>query len=157
MGASLVFEASAFDPEDRGLRPEALNWTSSLDGDLGTGEEIRTRSLSAGRHTITVTATDSDGLSASTSFQVEVDDSVIQALPKPETEAAVAGIFERLALGLDPAPAASPLPGAPSPAGPSSPDPGLVVGLLVLLLGGVAGGSWLVRQRSLKGSKIREN
>jgi hypothetical protein len=48
-----------------------FSWTSSLDGELGSGEEV-TLSPSIGLHEITVTVTDSEGASNSTVFSLEV-------------------------------------------------------------------------------------
>ncbi len=55
----LLGEAS--DPEDGALTDTALEWTSTLDGALGTGEALTIDTLSAGSHTIQLTATDSGG------------------------------------------------------------------------------------------------
>jgi hypothetical protein len=54
------------DQEDGVLAGEALVWTDSVDGLLGTGEE-RWAPLSPGRHTVTLTATDSEGKTATAS------------------------------------------------------------------------------------------
>ena len=51
--------ANAVDPEDGVL--DNVRWHSNLDGYLGRGNTIETRSLSPGEHTVTATATDSDG------------------------------------------------------------------------------------------------
>ncbi len=56
---SITFEGSGSDPEDGELTGGALVWTSDLDGRLGTGESVTTSGLSPGRHTITLTVTDS--------------------------------------------------------------------------------------------------
>jgi hypothetical protein len=61
-------QASASDAED-GDVSASLNWSSSIDGALGSGTGITTR-LSEGQHTITVTATDSRGKAASVSRSV---------------------------------------------------------------------------------------
>jgi len=100
-------EASAFDVEDRALPGESIRWSSSIDGDLGTGSELATRALSAGRHVITASATDSDGLEGSATYELEVDASVVEPLPGADMQERMAEIFERLGAGLDPAPSAS--------------------------------------------------
>ena len=56
----IAFNGSGNDTEDGNLVGASLVWTSSTDGLIGTGTSV-TRSLSAGGHTITLTATDSDG------------------------------------------------------------------------------------------------
>jgi hypothetical protein len=54
----------AYDPED-GLLPEAsLVWTSDRDGMIGKGNRVELKSLSPGTHTLTLTATDSQGQKA---------------------------------------------------------------------------------------------
>lgn len=51
---------TAYDREDGQLTGDDLRWTSTLDGDLGRGSQV-SATLSPGQHTITLTATDSDG------------------------------------------------------------------------------------------------
>ena len=70
--APILFSGTAEDPEEGSLQGESLVWESSLDGLLGTGGSIQRDDLSAGSHTITLTATDSEGLAASGSIQVVV-------------------------------------------------------------------------------------
>jgi hypothetical protein len=60
-GANVSFEGNATDTEDGSITGAALVWTSSLDGTIGTGESFSTTTLSGGAHTITLTATDSQG------------------------------------------------------------------------------------------------
>jgi len=50
-----------YDWEDGDLAGEALAWSSSLDGALGSGDDLYLRDLSAGEHTITLDVADSDG------------------------------------------------------------------------------------------------
>jgi hypothetical protein len=103
---SLVrLEASAFDLEDRALPGESIRWSSSIDGDLGTGAELATRALSAGRHVLTATATDSDGFEGSATHQLEVDGSVVEPVPGAALVASMDRIFAALGAGTDPAPA----------------------------------------------------
>jgi hypothetical protein len=70
LGDSILFSAEVSDSEDL---PSAvsLQWTSDLDGELSTqgptssgSAQFSASSLSAGQHTVTVTATDSDGLTS---------------------------------------------------------------------------------------------
>jgi chitinase len=50
----------ANDPQDGALTGAALVWTSDIDGQLGVGEQLDF-TFSLGTHTVTLTATDSDG------------------------------------------------------------------------------------------------
>lgn len=68
----LSLQATGYDPEDKALADEAYNWTSNLDGALGTGERLVIHNLSPGWHTITVSASDSHGNSANDSVNVYV-------------------------------------------------------------------------------------
>jgi hypothetical protein len=67
-----VFAGTAWDPEDGRPSQEALVWSSSRDGALGTGYSANTQILSRGVHIITLTATDSDGATGSASVTVTV-------------------------------------------------------------------------------------
>lgn len=60
LGEEVTFEGSAEDLEDGTLTGVSLSWNSDVDGDLGTGTSLVVSDLSAGPHTITLTATDSD-------------------------------------------------------------------------------------------------
>src|SRR5438552_9869731 len=60
LGTTIAFSGVATDVED-GDVSAALQWTSSLDGALGTGPHISSSSLRIGTHTITASATDSSG------------------------------------------------------------------------------------------------
>jgi len=71
-GASLSFEGTGSDPEDGALSGASLKWTSSLDGQIGTGGSFTTSALSVGTHTITLTATDSQGAQGADQIQVNV-------------------------------------------------------------------------------------
>jgi hypothetical protein len=59
-GTPLWLQGYAYDLEDGTLQDTALRWSSSRDGNLGTGSQVLV-SLSPGEHVITLTATDSDG------------------------------------------------------------------------------------------------
>ena len=88
---AISFSGSATDPEDGALTGAALVWTSDIDGELGTGESFTSNTLSAGAHTITLTATDSEGLSASESVTLNVAKAVLSMpvdLSIPYTESA---------------------------------------------------------------------
>ncbi len=73
LGASVTFTGSGTDAEDGPLSGAALGWSSSLDGALGTGASLPTSALTAGTHTITLTATDSGLLTGTTAIVVRVN------------------------------------------------------------------------------------
>ncbi|HEX2166053.1 MAG TPA: hypothetical protein VHG09_02335 [Longimicrobiales bacterium] len=77
-GAEVAFSGSASDPEDGALAGAALVWTSSLDGQLGTGGSLSRDDLSTGTHTIRLAATDSHGDSAAATISITVQ-------PPPDT------------------------------------------------------------------------
>jgi subtilisin len=68
-GASITFAGTAFDPEDGEL--SKLNWTSDLDGEIGTGGSL-TAVLSDGPHTITAAVTDSEGAEGKDSVTITI-------------------------------------------------------------------------------------
>lgn len=70
-GLPLLLRAAAFDPQDGVLQDTAVRWSSSKDGELGSGSELVTR-LTAGFHLLTVRVTDSQGLVASAQEEVVV-------------------------------------------------------------------------------------
>jgi len=115
-GQTVVLEGVGFDLEDGIIDDSSLFWTSDRDGELGTGSALAV-TLSEGQHTITLTATDSDGNTVQTSIVVtavrdttppsppsnlsaiQVDTSIrLTWLPSPEED--VAGY--RLHLGEGP-------------------------------------------------------
>ncbi len=80
-GTSVAFSGTATDPEDGALTGARLSWRSSLDGVLGTGSPFSTAALSVGAHTITLTATDSGGRSASASIALTVRQAPVNVPP----------------------------------------------------------------------------
>jgi hypothetical protein len=67
VNVAIPFIGVANDPQDGMLGGASMVWTSSLSGQIGTGTNFNAP-LSAGTHTITLKATDSDGNSASASL-----------------------------------------------------------------------------------------
>jgi len=60
-GAMITLKGMGYDLEDGQLGGEALSWTSSISGNLGTGQLLHLTSLPEGTQAITLIATDSDG------------------------------------------------------------------------------------------------
>ena len=76
--STVLLHCSAWDLEDRGLTGASVVWSSNIDGQIATGRVTSTADLSVGTHLITVTATDSDGQTASDRTRVTIID---RALP----------------------------------------------------------------------------
>ncbi|MBN2006427.1 MAG: IPT/TIG domain-containing protein [Anaerolineae bacterium] len=70
-GAPIYLTGGAMDNQDGALAGAALRWSSSRDGELGTGETLDAR-LSVGMHVLTLQATNSAGLSDTTSVTLTV-------------------------------------------------------------------------------------
>lgn len=71
-GGAIFFSGLGYDPEDGSLTGTDLVWTSSIDGQIGTGDTLSTSDLSVGIHTITLTCTDSGGATGSASVSITV-------------------------------------------------------------------------------------
>jgi hypothetical protein len=71
-GATIGFSVSAYDPDTGSMPDASLTWSSDLDGAMGTGEQLPFSGLSAGTHTITLTADDGQGGVVSDSVQVAI-------------------------------------------------------------------------------------
>lgn len=74
-GDDILLTAEVNDPQDGSLPEENIRWTSNISGELGYGSELIVENLTAGCHTITVTATNSAGLSSSATISVQVGSS----------------------------------------------------------------------------------
>ena len=84
-GQRITFSGSATDPEDGALTGAALEWSSSRDGELGTGASLEVNTLSVGTHTVTLRATDSGSRSATSTVSVTVN-TVPTLPPVPGTQ-----------------------------------------------------------------------
>ena len=71
VGTSVTFSGTATDVED-GTLSGSLTWTSSINGNIGSGASFSTSSLSAGAHTITASVTDSGGAPGSAAITLNV-------------------------------------------------------------------------------------
>jgi len=76
-----LLKASGYDEEDGSLGFNAYSWISSVNGNLGTGAHVvlSANQLAPGTHTITVTATDSSGLTATATTSIII--SRVNTLP----------------------------------------------------------------------------
>jgi hypothetical protein len=72
VGQPVGFSATANDGEGGDLTA-SLRWTSSRDGAIGSGGSFVTSNLSAGIHTITATARDASGQTATRSFAIQIE------------------------------------------------------------------------------------
>jgi hypothetical protein len=77
LDVGIVFRGSAYDPQEGEiLEGQRLVWTSDRDGEIGRGTTLFVRrSLSAGQHVITLTATNNQGQVASNSVILSVSSS----------------------------------------------------------------------------------
>ncbi len=71
-GDRVRLRCDASDLEDGDLDGNSVVWTSDRDGTIDTSCEVDTRQLSRGDHVLTVTATDSDGNTASDSIEITI-------------------------------------------------------------------------------------
>ncbi|MBV6466022.1 MAG: hypothetical protein PGMFKBFP_01320 [Anaerolineales bacterium] len=72
-GANVTFTGTANDLQDGNLSVN-IQWSSSIDGALGTGSSVSTNALSVGIHIITAQVTDSDNLTSTKTIRVYVTD-----------------------------------------------------------------------------------
>lgn len=82
-GVAVTFEGNADDPEDGPIPAESLAWSSSLDGELGSGDTISTDSLSVGIHVISLVATDQNGAKTAANITLQVNGKPIVAIQSP--------------------------------------------------------------------------
>lgn len=68
---TITFSGTASDAEDGDLSA-GLIWTSSLDGQIGTGASVSSSTLREGQHTISASVTDSGGKTGSASISITV-------------------------------------------------------------------------------------
>ncbi|MCP4713698.1 MAG: hypothetical protein GY868_01165, partial [Deltaproteobacteria bacterium] len=70
---TIWFQGIAVDPEDGILSNDALQWTSSRDGDFGSGNQPGSDNLTIGMHTITLQAVDTEGTVGTDSIIIAID------------------------------------------------------------------------------------
>jgi len=74
----VVLQGSAYDPQEGQIYDDnRLVWTSDRVGELGRGPSVFTSQLAAGRHQITLTATNSTGLSSKKSINLEITSAAV--------------------------------------------------------------------------------
>jgi hypothetical protein len=71
-GGLVVLHGSAMDMEDGSLPDSGLVWSSDRQDELGVGSSVALNSLESGTQIITLTATDSYGISAQTSVLIHI-------------------------------------------------------------------------------------
>jgi hypothetical protein len=71
-GSALILRGHGFDLEDGLLGAANLSWYSDRDGYLGNGRTLTLNSLTAGEHTITLTASDHNGQQSSATAPVTI-------------------------------------------------------------------------------------
>ena len=82
LGTTVTFAGSANDAQD-GALTSGLVWTSSLQGQIGTGGSFTRNNLVAGTHVITASVTDSGGLSGSAAITMVVNTAPSVAISAP--------------------------------------------------------------------------
>ncbi|MDQ5985376.1 MAG: hypothetical protein CSYNP_01085 [Syntrophus sp. SKADARSKE-3] len=73
-GSDILLVGEAYDTQDEWLPDDGLKWTSNIAGELGYGSELLVQNLPAGRHVITLMATNSAGVQNASSVTVLVSD-----------------------------------------------------------------------------------
>jgi hypothetical protein len=84
-GDTISFSGTGEDAEDGTLSGASLLWTSSIDDQIGTGTSFTRDDLSAGTHTITLTATDSEEATGSDSVSITISsEAYVETFPIPD-------------------------------------------------------------------------
>jgi len=79
-GTAVSFSGSASDAEDGNISA-SLVWTSSRDGQIGTGASFSTSGLTVGTHTITASVSDSGGLADADTITLTIESNQPPASP----------------------------------------------------------------------------
>ncbi len=94
VGAPVAFTATATDASANDLAPTG-QWSSSINGVLGTGASLTTDALSLGVHIITLSVEDGDGLTAFAQILLRVENE-----PPPPNQPPLATILRPAAVGF---------------------------------------------------------
>lgn len=73
-GSDIFLDGDAYDLQDESIDERSFVWTSSISGTLGRGRELKVRNLPVGAHRITLSVTNSDGLTGTASTSVSIVD-----------------------------------------------------------------------------------
>jgi hypothetical protein len=84
LGQTLDLVGEAYDVDSGTLDGEQLQWTSSIDGELGSGSSLPISTLSVGMHLVTLRADDGEGGVAEATVQVTVVDDISELPPVPD-------------------------------------------------------------------------
>ncbi len=92
-GSSVSFAGSGSDPESGVLGGASLVWTSSRDGQIGSGVSFAKTNLTVGTHTITLRATDAQGAfdAATTTVTIVANQPPTAAITSPSNGAVTQG------------------------------------------------------------------
>jgi hypothetical protein len=85
-GRDVGFRGRAVDRYESLLTDAHLVWISDIDGELGTGSELKRDDLTPGKHTITLQGTDQDGFIGSDSVEITLVDAPIVTILEPEND-----------------------------------------------------------------------
>lgn len=80
-GWSVLLLGQASDPDQKAIPAYGYNWSSDVDGFLGSGEDLYANELTAGWHTITLSVTDADGELSSDSVRIAIGQTCQVNLP----------------------------------------------------------------------------
>ena len=75
----ITFEGNAVDQFDNEIPPEDLEWTSDVDGVLGTGNvlDVSPAALTAGNHVITLTAIDAESNEGTAEINIVINEALV--------------------------------------------------------------------------------
>lgn len=93
-GAMLSLRGSAYDPQDEEITSDdALVWASDVQGELGKGALLNVKNLKAGKHTITLTATNSFKTTGTATVTITIADKPASTSTGPSDFTSKAGGF----------------------------------------------------------------